>query len=223
MSFTAPPSQAQAKGGRWMRRLVRLSLGLLALGLLVIVGRLYLGAREPPSAIVVLGGGIQRELHAADIARSRPQLSVIVSSGSPRPCLYGYFTEQAQVAWDRVTADYWATDTLTNFTATLPLLRRGGHRHVLLVTSESHLPRARLLASIVWGSHGIAFDPATVRGRTNEESNLRTLADGARALLWVIVGDAALGRSCNPPEVVRAQLELRETACEPGVRAPGQD
>jgi len=67
--------------------------------------------------IIMLGGGIRREMAAAQLAQIHPSLPVIISSGSTLPCLYRVFVKEAGVDWRRVTIDFRAVDTLTNFTA----------------------------------------------------------------------------------------------------------
>src|SRR5437763_138329 len=94
---------------------------------------LYAASRTPLSAIVVLGGGIQREIAAAKLSSQLSNMPVIVSSGSPLPCLYHMFTVQYGVPWDRITANYRATDTLTNFTSTVPLLEARGYKNIVMV------------------------------------------------------------------------------------------
>ena len=56
----------------------------------------------------------------------------------------------------RMHYDWSALDTVTNFSALIPRLRKGGVRSVWLITSEYHMPRARLLATIMLGASGIA-------------------------------------------------------------------
>lgn len=200
-----------------MFRLLARALLVAALFMAILaVARLHAAAAAPPSAIVVLGGGIERELLAASLARKTPQLAVIVSSGSLLPCLRQYFEVQAGIAPARLHADFRATDTLSNFTATLPLLQRAGHRHVVLVTSDGHLPRARVMAWLIWGSHGIVFSPAVVRQSVAAESDLKTVVDAVRALSWLVAGDTRYWPVYRAPDEVARLATQGASDCEPG-------
>ena len=65
-------------------------------------------AQRTPDMIIVLGGGIRREMAAAQLAQIHPPLPVVISSGSTLPCLYRVFVKEAGVDWRRVTVDFRA-------------------------------------------------------------------------------------------------------------------
>jgi hypothetical protein len=69
-------------------------------------------------------------------------------------------------------------------------LKRDGVRHVYLVTSEDHLPRAMTVGRLVAGSRGIRLTgvPVTCQPACREETWGKRLGDGIRALTWVITG-----------------------------------
>lgn len=69
----------------------------------------------PTQAILVLGGGEDREEFAAQFAEFHPVLKIWVSSGSPPNKSRAIF-QDAGIADSRVYLDYRATDTVTNFT-----------------------------------------------------------------------------------------------------------
>lgn len=203
----------------WIRRNVwaYLILGISALGIgMGIRQSLILAAAEkqPPSAIVVLGGGIRREQLAARLAQDHPEIRVIVSSGSGIPCLYKVFVEDARLPWERVTIDHKATDTLTNFTATLPYLKAAGDRKVWLVATDGHLPRAQILARIIWGSQGIVMDPMVLKGDGNQESGIKTVIDTTRALLWVGFRDLTTFPFYASPTQIAQQQQVKGSQCE---------
>lgn len=142
----------------------------------------------PPQMILVLGGDVDRERTAAELAR-RDGLPVMVSGGSNPEYAHWLFAQRGLGA-GRVLLDYRARDTLSNFTSVVGDLRRARVRHVLLVTSSDHMQRALLVGRIVAGSRGITLTPVSVPcgTRCRPESRRKVWGDGARALVWVITG-----------------------------------
>ncbi|MBD2260657.1 YdcF family protein [Pseudanabaena sp. FACHB-2040] len=165
-------------------------LGIIA-GLvpLVWVGQQQIRAFfQEPQAILVLGGSTDREQYAATMAQQHPDLPVWVSSGS-NPEYAEWVFQEAQIDPDRVTLDYRAVDTVTNFTTVVDDLKEEGVSCVYLVTSDYHMRRASIIGQIVLGSRGISFRPLSVPSSDAEsEDLLRSMRDGARAVLWVITG-----------------------------------
>jgi len=159
----------------------------------VLAACLFLAYREVRSALAqpriafVLGGLEQREQFAAHLAQSNPELEIWVSSGSPEDYLLALF-EEAGIARDRVYLNYDAQDTVTNFTTLADRLRERGADSVYLITSANHMPRARLVGEIVFGSRGIAIKPLAVPSDAPPEPIGKLVRDGARALLWAIAG-----------------------------------
>ncbi|WP_242028498.1 YdcF family protein [Pseudanabaena sp. FACHB-2040] len=143
---------------------------------------------QEPQAILVLGGSTDREQYAATMAQQHPDLPVWVSSGS-NPEYAEWVFQEAQIDPDRVTLDYRAVDTVTNFTTVVDDLKEEGVSCVYLVTSDYHMRRASIIGQIVLGSRGISFRPLSVPSSDAEsEDLLRSMRDGARAVLWVITG-----------------------------------
>ncbi len=173
-------------------------------------------SQQPSSWIVVLGGGIRREMLAARLAKSYPELPIIVSSGSPLPCVYRVFVQEEGVDWRRVKVDFRAVDTLTNFTTLLPYLQSHQPRKVLMITEEGNLPRASVLAWLIWGSRGIAAEPVLVEGRGHNESWLKTLEDSTRAIAWVFLGNRTVANLSPSDSELQRQMNLRQSQCEIG-------
>lgn len=141
-----------------------------------------------PQAILTLGGGIGREKAAAKLAQDYPHLEIWVSSGSLLPKeAYSLFQEFG-IAEHRLHLDRRATDTVTNFTTLVNELEQSNIKHVYLVTSDFHLPRATAIATIVLGSRGIAFTPVAITSDHPPESTLKILRDSGRSLFWILTG-----------------------------------
>ena len=109
----------------------------------------------------------------------------------------------AGVAPPRLLVDDAATDTVTNFTTALPLLRRANASHVVVLTSAAHAHRAASLAALLLRPAGIAATLVPLRdvpGAPPAESAARVLRDIARALCWHATGctGASMGRLAHP-------------------------
>ena len=99
----------------------------------------------------------------------------------------------------RTIFDRHAFDTLSNFTRTLHYWGQFGSKHILVITSVEHLPRASWVGRIVLVTTGlgVTFVAAPcVRDRTSSwtppppepESILRLLRDVGRACVYVMFG-----------------------------------
>lgn len=175
---------------RW---LLRLGLLLAALWLAVLVGTLSQSARSPIDGILVLGGSIQREIFVAQQRSSQApswlNVPILISQGSSDPCIWLIF-EREIAAKEGVWLEKCAQSTFDNFRFSLPVLKRWGVRHVRLVTSSEHLPRAQAMGRILLGAHGIWVEGVEVveSGRPgNQESRLKTVLDVSRSVVWAVV------------------------------------
>ena len=146
-----------------------------------------------PQAILTLGGGADREKFTAQFAQSHP-LTIWVSSGSQRTQARQIF-QDANISTSQVNLDYRATDTVTNFTSLVKDFQRQNYRHIYLITSDFHMPRAKAIAFIVLGSHGIAYTPVAIPTQKESESKLKIVRDSIRAVIWLITGKS--GSSFN--------------------------
>ncbi|QEY32887.1 YdcF family protein [Synechococcus sp. RSCCF101] len=145
-------------------------------------------APAPAQLILVLGGDIAREEHAARLARNH-RLPVLVSGGS-NPEYARWLFRRAGVPHDQLKLDYRARDTLGNFTSVVDELQRARVRHALLVTSTDHMPRALLVGRLVAGSRGIRLSPVPVPCDPDcqPERRLKIWGDGLRAAIWLLSG-----------------------------------
>lgn len=223
-------ARSRLAGNSRSRRAGWLGLGRMPLVVLALVagGGGWLGwkywyylqaTQQPPSAIVVISGGVPREIAAAQLAAALPQLPVIVSGGSPLACPYQIFKQERGLEWRRVSGDYRARSTLTNFTTLVPYLSGDRPIKVIVVTSTGNWPRAKILGSIVFGSRGIAIAPALVQGggSLRGESQTKTWLEGAAALGWAVFGDIVLpGSLFNSPAQASAIKSAPQPRCSSG-------
>lgn len=172
---------------RWTRSACLL---LLALGLTLWLSSLLQGATRPVDAVLVLGGSIRREIYVAQQRVSQPQpLPVLISQGSADPCIEMIF-EREHASLAAVWLEKCAQSTFDNFRYSLPVLKQWGSRHVQIVTSRQHLPRAQWMGQIMLGAHGIWVDVVGLEetGRPgNRESLLKTVLDVGRSGVWAVV------------------------------------
>ncbi len=150
---------------------------------------LLLSAAQPVDAVLVLGGSIQREVYAARLAREAPQIPILISQGSEPPCIWEIFERDAAPI-SRVWLELCADSTFGNFYYSVPILERWGKRHVRLVSTRNHFPRAGWLGRILLGAKGIWLDEDRMGERgvpANTESPLKTAVDVTRALGWAVV------------------------------------
>ena len=143
---------------------------------------------HPPQRILVLGGDADRERMGLHLAR-RMNLPLVVSGGT-NPEYAQWLMRDAGLGQDRVRLDYRAKDTLGNFTSLVDELQRDGVHHLLLVTSEDHLPRAMAVGAIVAGSRGIRLTgvPVSCQTKCRTEGLGKRFGDGLRAAAWVVTG-----------------------------------
>ena len=157
---------------------------------------------SPPQIVLVLGGDVDRERMGAKLARQF-DLPLLVSGGSNREYA-DWVMQQEGLPKERVQLDYRARDTLGNFTSIVDDLQRRNVRHVLMVTSEDHLPRAMAVGQVVAGSRGIHLTgvPVACTPECRDEGVLKRTGDWLRAVVWVATGhdlrDAASPDSTSP-------------------------
>ncbi len=169
----------------WILTLAGFILVLLSIIPIRIVIASYIAPR--PQAILTLGGSLGREEFTAEFAQYFPDLEIWVSSGLP-PQKSREIFQAAGIPDSRIHLDYRAVDTVTNFTTLVADFQQRQINHVYLITSDFHMPRAKAIATIVLGSHGITFTPVSIPSDRQKESRLRILRDIGRSLVWILTG-----------------------------------
>jgi uncharacterized SAM-binding protein YcdF (DUF218 family) len=172
----------------------KISRILIALSLVIVVGWLShitwrLSRTGPTDLFLVLGGGIEREIYAAQLAKQYPQMPILISQGSADPCIWIAF-RLAQAPMDNVWLEKCARSTFDNYYFSIPWLQKRKVRRVRLITSTSHLPRARWMGQILLGAQGIwvDFDIISTLGKPgNQEEWHKTAIDLGRAIGWAVL------------------------------------
>ncbi|WP_407896067.1 YdcF family protein [Scytonema sp. NUACC26] len=172
-------------------------LGLILILLSIIPVRLAIASYQAPfpQGIFTLGGGSDREQFTAQFAQHFPNLDIWISTGTRPDKAYPIF-QAAGIPNDRLHLDYRAVDTVTNFTSLVSDFKQRQIQHLYLITSDFHMPRAKVIATFVLGSQGITFTPISVLSKEPKESLPHILRDSARSLLWIVTGRT--GASLNP-------------------------
>lgn len=183
---------------QWLFSLIRnkfLLAGLLSLCLILGIWMINNGmilqkaSQGKVDALLVLGGSITREIYVAELAKQYPQTPIIISSGSKDPCIWLIF-QRANAPMQNVWLEKCADSTFTNFVFSLPILQQWQADKIKLITSPTHLPRAKWLGQIMLGSHGIWVEPDIVKERgipANREYPLKTAWDLTHSLLWSFI------------------------------------
>ncbi len=151
--------------------------------------RLQSAAAGSVDAILVLGGSIKREMHVTQCARQNPDLPIVISQGSASPCVWLIF-DRDRAPKQNVWLERCAYSTFTNFTFSGELLKQWDVKKVKVITSQTHLPRAKWLAQILLGAKGIAVEIETVPEEGipgNKEFWLKTALDITRSLIWTLI------------------------------------
>ena len=135
------------------------------------------------TTILELGGNAARLQKVIELAAKFPDSPIVISSEGPAEQVIGIMDE-AGIPRNRWVLDYTAWDTVTNFTCTLPLLRKLNTDKVLVVTDGFHMKRAMRIATAVYFKNGIepVAEPSSPVDH-NEDPKLVRL-DTMRAWLW---------------------------------------
>ncbi|MCV3216924.1 YdcF family protein [Plectonema radiosum NIES-515] len=192
--------------------LQKLALGLcLILGFWLIFNTITLlnALSKPVDGFFVLGGSITREIYVAQEAKKSPETPILISRGSQDPCIWQIF--QREVApFQNVWLEHCADSTFENFYYGIPILRRLGVHKVMLITSPTHLPRAKWLGQILLGAHGIWVEPGIVEEKGipgNRESWLKTGADVTRSLFWAGLSQFIQPKCSNVTRLTQVNMQ----------------
>lgn len=159
---------------------------LFVIWLLFTTITVFFASSKPVDAFFVLGGSIQREIYVAELGQKYPHIPILISSGSKDPCIWLIFQRQT-APMNNVWLEKCANSTFDNFYYSIPILRRWGVSKVKLITSTTHLPRAKWMAQILLGAHRIWVETDILQEQGvpgNREYWWKTSLDVTRSILW---------------------------------------
>ncbi|WP_445635130.1 DUF218 domain-containing protein [Nostoc sp. DSM 114161] len=170
---------------------------------------LLYASSQPVDTFFVLGGSIRRETYVVQQAKQYPQIPILISHGSPDPCIWLIFQREF-ASLENVWLEKCANSTFENFYYSIPLLRKWGVHKVKLITSPTHLPRAKWMAQILLGAHGIWVEPEIVQESGvpgNQESWLKTGLDLTRSLFWAILSQIIQPQCSNVTRLADVDIQ----------------
>ncbi|MEM7716210.1 MAG: YdcF family protein [Cyanobacteria bacterium P01_A01_bin.68] len=174
-----------------------LSLLIVLLGFIPLRINIAFHQAPTPQAIFVLGGDSIRMKFAGQFWQSRRDLDIWISDYRQNLDFNRRIFQREGVPDERLHFDFEATDTVTNFTSLVDNFFDENLQHIYLITSDYHMRRARVIASVVLGSRGVVVSPVAVNSsRDEDESLVKVVRDFGRSLLWVATGRS--GASLNP-------------------------
>ncbi|MEA5598782.1 YdcF family protein [Rivularia sp. UHCC 0363] len=147
-----------------------------------------------PQAIFVLGGNFERTKFAGKFWQSRRDLDIWVSDFPQYLDQHRQILNKFGVLPQQLHLDGTATDTVTNFTSLVDDFTDDNLQHIYLITSDYHMRRSRVIATVVLGSRGVVVTPVSLAsGRDEDESLVKVVRDFGRSLLWVVSGKTGAG------------------------------
>jgi uncharacterized SAM-binding protein YcdF (DUF218 family) len=177
---------------------MRLVLAILVLLISIIPVRIAVMFHQVPvpQAIFVLGSASERMEFAARFWQSHNNLDIWVSDFAWNLDVNRRIFEGFNIPNQQLHLDGRATDTVTNFTTLASDFVTHNLQHIYLITSDYHMRRSRVIATIVLGSRAIVVTPVAVPSGVKSESWVRMWRDFGRCLVWVVSGRS--GASFNP-------------------------
>lgn len=135
--------------------------------------------------VLHLGGDPYRAATTARIAATMPFARVIISSET-NPVGVGQVLDRAGVSRNRVTFEWVAYDTLTNFTTTRKRILEAGARELIIVTDRAHMLRAYCIARVLYKGTPVVITPFICDEcePAAGETDIKTGIDMLRALIW---------------------------------------
>ena len=165
-----------------------LTLLIVLLGFIPVRINIAFRQAPTPQAIFVLGGDSIRMNFAGEFWQSHRNLDIWVSDYRRNLNFNRRVFQKEGVPDERLHFDFEATDTVTNFTTLVDDFVDADLEHIYLITSDYHMGRSRVIATVVLGSRGVVVTPIAVPSKRPSETLLRALRDGGRAFVWLLTG-----------------------------------
>lgn len=173
---------------------------LILLGIIPIRIAHALHQSPNPQAILVLRGNTARIKYTAKFAQTHPNFDIWVSGGYSSSKEFNSIKnilQKSDIPEQKINYDLCATDTVTNFTCTVDDFVAEDIQHIYLITSDYHMARSKVIATLVLGSRGVVVTPIEVKSKGYpSESWLKIPRDGIRSVIWLVTGHS--GASLNP-------------------------
>lgn len=138
--------------------------------------------------ILELGGNPSRLDTAIPLLQQNPGSHLVISSESPAQTVLDKLTA-AEVDPSTYTIDETAWDTVTNFTNTMPLVKRLGATELLVVTDGFHMLRAMCIATLIYFKSGITLSAHPSSPVDHHESRRLVIFDTFRASISRFLGN----------------------------------
>ncbi|MEM1393757.1 MAG: YdcF family protein [Cyanobacteria bacterium P01_D01_bin.116] len=206
--FCERKSQNQ-KRWRFLQRFTIVISLLVAIWLFFTTIAVFFASSKPIDAFLVLGGSIKREIYVSQLAQKYPQIPILISSGSEDPCIWLIF-QRENAPIDKVWLEKCADSTFDNFYYSIPILEQWGVHKVKLITSTTHLPRAKLMAQILLGSHRMWVSPDIIQETGipgNREYWWKTGLDITRSIFWAGVSQVIKPKCSNVIQLNQVNLQ----------------
>lgn len=210
MKLTNSPRRKLRDLWCWIQKIACGMCVLLGIWLIFITITLVSVSSQPVDALFVLGGSIRREIYVATEAKKYPHIPILISHGSPDPCVWLIF-QRERTELQNVWLENCANSTWENFYYSLPILRRWEVHKVKLITSPTHLPRAKWMAQILLGANGIWVEPDIVQEQgipANQEFWLKTGLDVTRSLLWAGLSQIIHPKCAKVKRLVEVDMQV---------------
>lgn len=137
--------------------------------------------------IISLGGNISRVDTAIKVANEYSKSFLLISSeGDPERCFKKI--NDAGLDFSRVSIDYSAWDTVTNFTNTKKVIESLDPDELIVVTDGFHMLRAMTIARIVYFRSKIKVIAYPHSPKSHDESKMLVLLDMFRSIIFSITG-----------------------------------
>ncbi len=145
-------------------------------------------------AIIELGGNVARMDKAIELAKENPGSFLIVSSESdPSLCLQKI--KDAGLDPSRITLDYSAWDTVTNFTNTKRIIDSIAPDELMVVTDGFHMLRSMTIAKLVYFGSKTKVTAHPSSPKDHDESKKLVLFDFFRAAVSRFLGNTLYTQS----------------------------
>lgn len=167
--------------------LVLLSYIFLSITINILIS--YFNESRASDAYLLLGGDINLEIYAAQLALEGNRVPIIISGGEPPGCEYKLYTLMS-APMEKIFLERRSHSTFDNYMYSVPILKAWGVKKATIITSSNRLPRAYLLAQLHLRSQGICPEPDILNLgylSAKQEYPLKTFLDILRSIPFCLI------------------------------------